>query len=105
MAWNVYEQSHPSIVDKLFSGMLKTVVICDSCKEKSTTYNPFMTLSLAFDSSLDKCIANFLKEDTLSSKDKYLCQKCHKSTKAKIRSELSKLPNILVFHLKRFTYP
>ena len=64
-----------------------------------------MTLSLAFEVSLDKCIANFLKEDTLGSKDKYKCEKCNTSSKAKIKTELSKLPNILVFHLKRFSFP
>src|SRR3569833_1077023 len=86
-------------------GMQKTIVTCDSCKNKSITYNPFMTLSLAFESSLDKCIINYLKEDTLGSKDKYKCEKCGTSSKAKIKTELSKLPNILVFHLKRFSFP
>jgi ubiquitin C-terminal hydrolase len=64
-----------------------------------------MTLSLAYESTLDKCIANFLKEDTLESTDKYKCDKCKLESKAKIRNELSKLPNILVFHLKRFSFP
>ena len=64
-----------------------------------------MTLSLAFEASLDKAITNFLKEDTLDSTDKYKCEKCNQASKAKIKTELSKLPNILVFHLKRFAYP
>jgi len=64
-----------------------------------------MTLSLAFESSIDKCLTNFLKEDTLESSDKYKCLKCNQSSKAKIKTELSKLPNILVFHLKRFSFP
>jgi len=64
-----------------------------------------MTLSLAFETSLDKCIQNFLKEDVLGSKDKYKCDKCKEQSKAKIKTELSKLPNILVFHLKRFSFP
>ena len=64
-----------------------------------------MTLSLAFDTSIEKCIANYLKEDMLDSKDKYKCEKCNQTSKAKIKTELSKLPNILVFHLKRFAFP
>lgn len=64
-----------------------------------------MTLSLAFESSLDKCIANYLKEDVLSSSDKYKCEKCNHSSKAQIKTELSKLPEVLVFHLKRFSFP
>lgn len=64
-----------------------------------------MTLSLAFETSLDTCISNFLKEELLEKKDQYKCEKCNQSSKAKIKSELSKLPNILVFHLKRFAFP
>jgi ubiquitin C-terminal hydrolase len=64
-----------------------------------------MTLSVAFETTLEKCIANYLKEDTLDSKDKYKCEKCNQTSKAKIKTELSKLPNILVFHLKRFAFP
>jgi ubiquitin C-terminal hydrolase len=64
-----------------------------------------MTLSVAFESNIDKCLTNFLKEDTLDSKDQYKCEKCKQNSKAKIKTELSKLPNILVFHLKRFTFP
>ena len=69
-----------------------------------------MTLSLAFDSSLEKCISSFLREDSLECSDEdgrdlYKCEKCKKSSKAKIKTELSKLPNIIVFHLKRFQFP
>ncbi len=67
-----------------------------------------MTLSLAFESTLDRCIQNFLREDTIECKDgrdQYRCEKCQKMSRAKIKTELSKLPNILVFHLKRFEFP
>ena len=68
-----------------------------------------MTLSVAFESSLDKCILNYLKEDSIDcskdGKDQYKCEKCKKQSRAKIKTELSKLPNILVFHLKRFQFP
>ena len=85
--------------------MQKTIVTCGKCQKQSITFNPFMTLSLAFESSLDKSILGFLKEDTLESTDKYKCEKCKQESKAKIKTELSKLPNVLIFHLKRFTFP
>ena len=90
--------------------MQKTIVTCGKCQAKSITFNPFMTLSVAFEPTLDKCIQNFLREDMLecSSKDgtdQYKCEKCKKMSRAKIKTELSKLPNILVFHLKRFEFP
>ena len=64
-----------------------------------------MSLSLAFEDSLDKAVTHFLKEDMLDSKDLYKCDKCQQSSKARIKTELSRLPKILIFHLKRFTFP
>ncbi len=107
-SWGVYESTHPSIIDRLFSGLLKTTVTCALCHQPSITYNPFMTISLAFDVSLDRCIENFLKEDYINCReghkesDLYKCDKCHKKTRAKIKTDLSKLPLVLIFHLKRF---
>ncbi len=85
--------------------MQKTIVTCVKCSSKSITFNPFMTLSLACESTIDKCLSHFLKEDTLDKKDQYRCEKCNQNSNAKIKSEISKLPNILVFHLKRFAFP
>lgn len=85
--------------------MLKTIVTCVKCDRKSITFNPFMTMSMAFENSLEKCLGNFLKEDQLDSKDQYRCDKCNQNSKAKIKTEISKLPNVLVFHLKRFAFP
>jgi ubiquitin C-terminal hydrolase len=60
--------------------MQKTIVTCGKCNEKSITFNPFMTLSLAFESSLEKCLLNYLKEDSLEcskdGSDQYRCDKC-----------------------------
>lgn len=64
-----------------------------------------MTLSLPFENSIEKSINGFLKEESLSSSDKYKCEKCGKASTATIKTELCRLPSILVFHLKRFTYP
>lgn len=69
-----------------------------------------MTISLAFDTSLDKCITNFLKEDYIDCRegskhkeaDMYKCEKCKKKSRAKIKTDLTKIPSVIVFHLKRF---
>ena len=64
-----------------------------------------MTLSLAYESSIEKCLQSFLKEESLGSQDKYRCDKCKQLSKAKVRNELSKLPSVLIFHIKRFEFP
>jgi ubiquitin C-terminal hydrolase len=94
--------------------MLKTRVTCGKCEFKSETYTPFMTRSLALESTLEKCIANFVREDVIASASKsgggsgghlYKCEKCKKGSKAKINTDFSRLPRVLVFHLKRFQFP
>jgi ubiquitin C-terminal hydrolase len=61
-----------------------------------------MTLSMAFESSLDKCIKGFLQEVVIDKSQEYKCDKCKSIAKVKLKSELAKLPEILTFHLKRF---
>ena len=56
--------------------MQKTIVTCGKCSQPSITYNPFMTLSVSVENNLEKCIANFLKDYTLESTDKYKCEMC-----------------------------
>ena len=64
-----------------------------------------MPLSMTCELKLELSLQTFLKDDTLDNKDKYKCEKCEQCSKAKIRNELCKLPTVLVFHLKRFTFP
>jgi hypothetical protein len=44
-------------------GIMRTIVTCGNCQNKSITYNPYMALSLTIESSLDKCLMHYLKED------------------------------------------
>ncbi len=68
-----------------------------------------MTLSLAFETSLDACMRSFLKEDYIDDptdkKDRYKCQNCRQRTRAKIKTDISKRPLVQVFHIKRFQFP
>lgn len=51
-----------------------------------------MALSLEFESSLEKSLQTFLKDETLDSKGKYKCDKCKQESNAKIKNEICKLP-------------
>lgn len=57
-----------------------------------------MTLSLAFENSLEACIRGFLREDQLAEPDdkreRYKCEKCKLRTKARIKMDISKRPQI-----------
>ncbi|KVH90549.1 Peptidase C19, ubiquitin carboxyl-terminal hydrolase 2, partial [Cynara cardunculus var. scolymus] len=53
--------------------------------------------------SLYKCLEAFLKEEPLGPEDMY-CPKCLKHCQASKKLDLWRLPEILIIHLKRFSY-
>ena len=48
--WNLHLSLNDSIVTDLFSGLLKSEVICSNCHYKNITFDPFNTLTLAIPS-------------------------------------------------------
>ncbi|KAF1001999.1 hypothetical protein AG4045_022181 [Apium graveolens] len=54
--------------------------------------------------SLYKCLEAFLKEEPLGPEDMWYCPVCKKHCQASKKLDLWRLPEILVIHLKRFSY-
>jgi hypothetical protein len=54
--------------------------------------------------SLNDCLDLFTKTEKLGSEDPWYCKKCKKHQEATKKFDLWKLPEILVVHLKRFSY-
>ncbi|KAL8154631.1 ubiquitin carboxyl-terminal hydrolase 9-like [Apium graveolens] len=54
--------------------------------------------------SLFSCLDAFLKEEPLGPDDMWYCPRCKKHRQATKKLDLWRLPEILVFHLKRFSY-
>ncbi|XP_024985161.1 ubiquitin carboxyl-terminal hydrolase 8-like isoform X2 [Cynara cardunculus var. scolymus] len=54
--------------------------------------------------SLYKCLEAFLKEEPLGPEDMWYCPKCLKHCQASKKLDLWRLPEILIIHLKRFSY-
>ena len=107
-AWAYYKKYNVSLVDELFAGQLINQVACCACKHVSTTFDPFLDLSLPVTvgktHTLDECLEAFQKEEEI--KDSYTCEKCKSSSKVIKRMMVNKFPKYLVVHLKRFQlYP
>ena len=106
-AWAYYQKYHYSCIDQTFAGQIESKVYCKSCGAVSTTYDPILDLSLPLVEGADRledCIDNFFKEEALP--DSYQCEKCKKAAKAVKKMLISKLPTVMVLHLKRFkTFP
>ncbi|KAB2066169.1 hypothetical protein ES319_A09G140900v1 [Gossypium barbadense] len=54
--------------------------------------------------SLYKCLEGFLQEEPLGPDDMWYCPRCKKHQQAIKKLDLWRLPEILVIHLKRFSY-
>ena len=92
-------------MDHKFTGMHKSIVRCEQCQSRSTTYDPFMVLSIsAQQPTVAQCLDHFLAEEHLAN---YFCTRCKRETKdATLKIAVAKAPLILVIHLKRFQqYP
>ncbi|CAD8057231.1 unnamed protein product [Paramecium primaurelia] len=95
------KSAYINFVEQIFKGKLQTNIICQLCKNKIKQVEPFLTLSLAISQSktLESCLDEFLKEETL--KD-YKCIKCQSSCVKSL--QIVSIPQILVLHLKRFQF-
>ncbi|GAA5806256.1 hypothetical protein HPULCUR_011787 [Helicostylum pulchrum] len=111
LAWEKYLHSNSSIIVSLFQGQYRSKLTCLSCKQTSTTYSAFMSLSLPIPAkklritsmTLNQCLDYFVKEEVLDKEDAWKCPQCNKKRKALKQLTLTKLPDILLIHLKRFS--
>lgn len=101
------------IIHKSFSGLLRSDVVCQSCKKGSTAYDPFFDISLdiASDTTLSNgggpdspvtladCLRKFTQPESL---ENFRCQNCNLVSTSTKQLSMNKLPVVICFHLKRF---
>ncbi|CAG7907949.1 unnamed protein product [Brassica rapa] len=97
-----------SDIVNVFQGQCKSSLVCPVCGETANTYEPFTSLSLPLPStptwsiSLLSCLDEYLAEEPLGPDNMWLCPECKEQRQANKKLDLWKLPEILVFQLKRF---
>ena len=107
--WQRYTHHNYSVVVNWFQGQLSSKLSCLACGRTSTTYSPFMYLSLPIPAmksnnfTLRDCLEEFVREETLEGDDAWHCPQCKKARKATKKLTITRLPHILIIHLKRFT--
>ncbi|GAA5916849.1 uncharacterized protein JCM6883_000088 [Sporobolomyces salmoneus] len=109
--WQIYKMRNDSFIVQCFQGQFRNQLKCLTCHKTSTTYNTFMPLSVPIPShrglhrvTLMSCLEAFVKDEILDKDDAWHCPRCKKNRKATKKLSLSKLPPILVIHLKRFSF-
>lgn len=102
-AWREFLKNRESIVQHLFFGQIRSTVKCRTCGYESATYEGFSNLSLElppgsaqFD--LFNCFDMYFDGETISG---WTCPKCKQVRDAIKKLDISRLPPLLVIHLKR----
>lgn len=109
--WQRYTHTNQSAIVSWFQGQFRSRLKCLTCGHTSTTYNPFMYLSLPIPPkyksggmcSLKECMDEFVKEEILDGEDAWHCPMCKKPRKASKQLNISRMPIVLIIHLKRFS--
>ncbi|KAM6196135.1 LOW QUALITY PROTEIN: ubiquitin carboxyl-terminal hydrolase 50 [Sarcoramphus papa] len=100
--------SETSIITQLFEGQLSYDITCLECKTTIERPESFTVLSLPIPSksacSLQDCLNCFFQQDTLTWNNQIHCSWCGTKQDAAVKATITKAPQIIIFHLKRFEW-
>ncbi|XP_011292573.1 ubiquitin carboxyl-terminal hydrolase 8 isoform X2 [Musca domestica] len=103
-AWLDFTKAKESLILHLFYGQIKSIVKCTTCDKESATYECFSNLSLELPENnnicqLSQCLDMYFSGERISG---WNCPACKQKRDAIKKLNISKLPPVLVIHLKRF---
>ncbi|XP_001359977.2 ubiquitin carboxyl-terminal hydrolase 8 isoform X1 [Drosophila pseudoobscura] len=103
-AWLDFTKAKESIILHLFYGQMKSTVKCVTCNKESATYECFSNLSLELPPNANECQLNQCMDMYFSGEriQGWNCPNCKTKRAAIKKLDISKLPPVLVVHLKRF---
>ncbi|KAI7824011.1 hypothetical protein BX661DRAFT_145194 [Kickxella alabastrina] len=124
--WERYIRRNWSIMTSIFQGQVQSRLTCLLCKHTSTTYFTFTELSVPIPTpeakpssaavlsrksssksstpvSIYQCLDAFSGSEILDGDNKWHCPRCKSRRKASKRMLISRLPLVLIVHLKRFS--
>jgi len=105
--WNRYVHREKSVIGDLFAGQHASRLTCTTCGTTSTTYEAFWSISVEIPqdrpADLRDCLRSYCAEERLFGDDIWRCPKCKADREAKKKITMTRAPNFLVIHLKRFS--
>eukprot|EP00934_Nitzschia_sp_Nitz4_P002136 Nitzschia sp. Nitz4//scaffold46_size129759//49937//53329//NITZ4_003499-RA/size129759-snap-gene-0.24-mRNA-1//-1//CDS//3329552589//2136//frame0 len=109
--WRKHLLRHDSVIVDHFQGMHRSHLTCPSCSRESIKFDVYSTISVPIvsdknsaDIKLEDCIEKFLEGEQLDDLNAWYCPNCKKHVCALKMIALWSVPDILVFHLKRFQF-
>ncbi|KAF9921285.1 ubiquitin-specific protease doa4 [Linnemannia zychae] len=111
IAWQRYLRRDSSIIVNIFQGQYKSRLCCSKCGKTSTTFNAFMYLTLPVKAkvsgrqpqTLTSCLEAFVASELMEGDNAWHCPNCKKPRKATKQLTISRVPDVLLIQLKRFS--
>jgi ubiquitin carboxyl-terminal hydrolase 8 len=105
--WERYAHRDYSFVSSLFAGQHASRLRCTTCRNTSTTYEAFYSISVEIPQSgtgnIYDCLRSYCQEEMLSGDEVWKCPHCRCEREATKQIILTRLPQFLVIHFKRFS--
>ncbi|KAJ9603174.1 ubiquitin-specific protease doa4 [Cladophialophora chaetospira] len=102
--WKRYEHRDHSYMSSLFAGQHASRLRCLTCKRTSTTFEAFYSISVEIPRDrpghIYDCLSSYCREEKLS--ELWRCPYCKCEREATKQIILTRLPQFLVLHFKRF---
>ena len=79
--WMEYRKDNSSFIDGLFTGLLRSTVICNLCNNETYNFEPFMDLAVPIpkkNKSIIQCLNQYFDYEILDCD--YQCEKCKSNT-------------------------
>jgi ubiquitin carboxyl-terminal hydrolase 8 len=91
----------------MFAGQHASQLTCQSCYFTSTTYEAFWSLSLEIPNvescDLRDCLRSYCSAERLAGDELWRCPRCKKDREAMKKITITRAPDTLVVHFKRFS--
>jgi ubiquitin carboxyl-terminal hydrolase 8 len=105
--WSRFQHRDFSYISSLFAGQHASRLRCTTCHNTSTTYEAFYSISVEIPRSgqgnLADCLRSYTQEERLSGDEVWKCPHCKCEREATKQIILTRLPQFLVIHFKRFS--
>jgi ubiquitin carboxyl-terminal hydrolase 8 len=102
--WQRFEHRDRSFISSLFAGQHASRLRCLTCGKTSTTYEAFYSISIEIPRSgqgnIYDCLRSYTQEEKLQ--EQWRCPHCKCEREATKQIILTRLPQFLVIHFKRF---
>lgn len=105
--WGRYQHREMSLIGNLFAGQHASQLTCQTCGVTSTTYEAFWSISVEIphDRACDvrDCLRSYCSAERLVGEDIWRCPRCKKNREAMKKITITRAPDTLVIHFKRFS--